>query len=428
MDQTEIAISKALDELLKDNKITTENKLVFFGANKSSVFMIDKLNGYNKVAIIDNDVRKNGQIVSGMTVYAPEEYLTLYDSEIRIIIASEYYREMCDQLEELGYMEGKEVFAVWKGPRYYDILEETFDYYISKTSTGKEIYDGLVDGAIGRHVFICPYAGTGDIYIVGLYLKDYIDSHNIEDYILVVSGGGCRKVASLFDINCVSLEQSEIEKLLMYVRLVGLDVCHARVLNDGYLQVMVKCMRGYKDVDFHTMFQRCVFEAESKKSDIRIKQENSDDVFEKYDLIKGKTVLLSPYANTIYNMPDKFWKKLADELMDRGYMVCTNSCGDGEPPIEGTKGIFIAYSKIIDFLDKAGYFVGMRSGLCDIVSTTKAKMTVFYPAGNIFGACSTYDYFSLEKMQLKCDGVKEIVFSKEKYEVNISEVMKFLQY
>jgi len=174
MDQTEITILDALDELVKDNKITRENRVVFFGANKSSVFMIDKLDVYEKVAIIDNDARKHGQIVSGLTVYAPEQYLQEYDSKIRIIIASEYYREMCDQLEELGYKEGKEVFAVWKGRRYYDISEETFNYYIGEAYAGKEIYDRLIDGVKDRHLFICPYAGTGDIYIVGLYLKDYM--------------------------------------------------------------------------------------------------------------------------------------------------------------------------------------------------------------------------------------------------------------
>jgi len=426
MDQTEITILDALDELVKDNKITRENRVVFFGANKSSVFMIDKLDVYEKVAIIDNDARKHGQIVSGLTVYAPEQYLQEYDSKIRIIIASEYYREMCDQLEELGYKEGKEVFAVWKGRRYYDISEETFNYYIGEAYAGKEIYDRLIDGVKDRHLFICPYAGTGDIYIVGLYLKDYMISHNIKDYILVVSGGGCRKVASLFDVNCISLEQSEIEKLLMYVRLVGLDICRARVLNDGYLQVMVKRMRGYKDVDFHTMFQRCVLEADVKVQDVSIKQENADDIFEQYKLIKGKTVLLSPYANTIYNLSDDFWKKLAKVLIEKGYTVCTNSSGESEPPIKDTEGVFIPYNKIVDFLDKAGCFVGMRSGLCDIVSSTKAKMVVLYPEGNIFGACSTYDYFSIEKMGLKSDGLLEVVFDRDEYVEMLQVVMRFL--
>lgn len=427
MDQTEITISEALDELVKDNKITRENRLVFFGANKSSVFMIDKLDGYEKVAIIDNDARKHGQIVSGLKVYAPDEYLQEYDSKIRIVIASEYYREMCDQLEDLGYKEGKEVFAVWKGRRYYDISEETFSYYISEASAGKEIYDRLIAGGKDRHIFICPYAGTGDIYIVGLYLKDYIDLHNIEDYLLVVSGGGCSKVASLFNVNCISLEQSEIEKLLMYIRLVGLDTCRARVLNDGYLQVMVKRMRGYKDVDFNTMFQRCVFEFDDKVQGVCIKQENADDIFEQYKLINGKTVLLSPYANTIYRLSNDFWEKLAQEFISKGYTVCTNSCGESEPPIKGTEGVFIPYSKVVDFLDKAGCFVGMRSGLCDIVSSTKAKMVVFYPEGNIFGACSTYDYFSLEKMGLKCEQIKEIVFGRDDDEVCVSKIEELLE-
>lgn len=427
MDQTEITILDALDELIKDKKLTPKHKLVFFGANKSSVFMISKLDGYNNMAMIDNDVRKIGQVISGLTVYTPEDYLKEYDAEIRIIIASEYYTEMCEQLEELGYKRDAEIFVVWRGGRYYDVSKETFDFHTDRAKRGKLLYDSLMGGEEDKNILICPYAGTGDIYLVGLYLERYLSNKHIENYVLTVTSGACKKVAQLFNMNCECITEEKTQELLVYARLVGLKQTRVHVFNDGYLQIMVKRMRGYKDVDFHTMFQRCVFEADERICEANIYQENSDEIFNKYGLIKGKTVLLSPYANTIYSLSHDFWEKLAKVLIEEGYTVCTNSCGESEPPIKGTEGIFIPYNQVIDFLDKAGYFIGMRSGLCDIVSSTSAKMVMFYPNGNIFGACSAFGYFCMEKMGLKTEEVLEIIFDKDESGVLLGNVLSFME-
>lgn len=396
-----------IDEELKKllgKKITQFNKIVLFGANKSSIGIMEMLQEYNIVAIIDNDVRKQGQLINGVPVYQPEDFLKDYNNIYRIIIASEYYAQMCEQLQEMGYVEGKEVFVVWHGQRFYDISDETFMFHIQRAERGKKVYNKIQDTYKNAFIFLCPYAGTGDIYLIGLYLKQYMSCNGIDNYIVTIPGIGCCKVAKLFGIKCFNLSTEETEDLLSYVRLVGYQKSRTYVLNDCFFQVMVKRLRGYKNVDFHTMFQKCVFRLNDKVEKIQIIQENSDEIFDKYNLYKGKTILLSPYANTIHTMSEDFWCILANKLKKKGYCVCTNVNGENEKPIKGTIGIFIPYVQIIDFLNKSGGFIGMRSGLCDIVSSTTAKMAVLYPYGNIFGTCSTFDYFSLEKMKLKKQG------------------------
>lgn len=404
-------IDEELNKLL-GKEITQSNKIVLFGANKSSMEIMEMLCGYDIVAIIDNDTRKQGQIIRGVIVYQPEDFLKSYNSLYRVIIASEYYAQMCEQLQELGYTEGKEVFVVWHGQRFYDISDETFTFHIQKARNGYKVYKKIQNIYKNTFIFLCPYAGTGDIYLIGLYLKKYIKYNKIDKYIVTIPGTGCCNVARLFELECINLSMQDTEDLLSYVRLIGYEKAKIRVLNDCFFQVMVKRLRGYKDVDFHTMFQRCVFELDNKVKKIQIKQRNADEIFDKYGLCKGKTILLSPYANTIHKMPENFWYKLAEKLKKNGYCVCTNVSSENEKPIEGTNGIFIPYIQVIDFLNKAGGFVGMRSGLCDIVSSTTAKMVVLYPYGNIFGTCSTFDYFSLRKMKLKEHELLEIVFQE----------------
>jgi len=75
------------------------------------------------------------------------------------------------------------------------------------------------------------------------------------------------------------------------------------------------------------------------------------------------------------------WEKMADKLMQRGLTVCANVDSDRELPIKGTHGIFIPYKQVVDFTEKAGAFIGLRNGLCDIVSSSHARMAVIYFPG-----------------------------------------------
>ena len=94
----------------------------------------------------------------------------------------------------------------------------------------------------------------------------------------------------------------------------------------------------------------------------------------------NKTVLIAPYATTsvLIPPPDDFWTTIVSTLQERGYTVVTN-CSEKEVPLKGTSSILIPYAHIVPFLDTAGYFIGVRSGLCDIISTTKAKKIILHP-------------------------------------------------
>ncbi len=58
--------------------------------------------------------------------------------------------------------------------------------------------------------------------------------------------------------------------------------------------------------------------------------------------------------------------------------VYTNITG-GELPIRGTKPLRAPIPLIIAASEHAGRFVGIRSGLCDVLTTAKCQKTVIYP-------------------------------------------------
>ena len=143
------------------------------------------------------------------------------------------------------------------------------------------------------------------------------------------------------------------------------------------------------------------------------------ELFVEYKLIPHKTVVLSPYSNTLADLPEVFWTELADSLMKNGFCVVTNSSGINEPPIKGTKGIFFSLEYAPQFIEHAGYFIGIRSGFCDVISGTSAKKMILYDKSNRFYMSSAYEYFSLKTMQLS-EEAEEFEFDHN----NISNILQ----
>ena len=126
----------------------------------------------------------------------------------------------------------------------------------------------------------------------------------------------------------------------------------------------------------------------------------------KYVLDKRKTIIVSPYATSVPNIPVDVWKKIVRELKSYGYIVYTN-IANGQEPIDETEGIMIPYENIISCLNLCRGFIGIRSGLCDILSTADCKMIVFYK-GMLHNQTTLYTLYSLRKMGLRRDKLLEI--------------------
>ncbi len=104
-------------------------------------------------------------------------------------------------------------------------------------------------------------------------------------------------------------------------------------------------------------------------------------------------------------------------MKERGYSVCTNVAGD-EKPIEGTVGLFLPYDVVLDFVNKAGGVVGIRCGLFDIVSTSEAKMAVYYWK-------SHQTLFSLIHMGLKTSNILELNTTDDDWDEIVDKTLDF---
>ena len=269
---------------------------------------------------------------------------------------------------------------------------------------GRRIYGAIRCKYPDTRIYMCTYPGTGDMYLTGLYLKDRMKHDNVSECVMVVASETGRKIIGLFDMGDVIKEiyvlkgRQECNKLLFYVRNMGFDAANAGLLSNDYGVMRLERMSGVNGIDFNTMFQKVVFFSDIKRTYAGMRQESAEGIFDNARLRPGKTVLLSPYANTTTAIRNEIWIDIADKLIMEGYDVATNVSGMSEVPISGTIGVEIPYTKIVAFLDKAGGFIGLRSGLCDIISGSSTRKVVLYPAGVHFHRSTSLNYFSLKKM------------------------------
>lgn len=409
-----------LDRILNTGLIDRKHKVIVFSNTKTTGYIIERLTGYEIEAVLDNDTSLSGKSCSGVQIFTPDEFLSgKHRDDIRIIVPTRSYNPICEQLYEKGYYLGKQVFisyCEYEDPKRYGIYEA--EKLISDFREGRTIYENIRSIYPDARLYFLTFPGIGDVYLMGMYLADRINYDNSERSVLILISGVCKRVFSILECNAsldgiyVLDSNEKAMSLLMFVKQMGydkLDVCN---LTHSFDLLDPGNLRGYKGLDFNTVFQKIIFHSGIKRSSIGVRKKSADEIFEQNGIRRGKTVLLSPYAKSARQLNESIWKSLVEYLVNKGYDVCTN-VSSGEEPIEGTKGLFIPFDQIIDFVEKAGVFIGIRSGLCDLLSHANAKKIILYSGVKYLYSDYTLIFFGLENMGIADNRTREFIVQDE---------------
>lgn len=414
----ELEMKDALGELYNAGKFINRF-VVIFGSNEPAERMADWLFEREIIpaAMIDNNEKKHGLSYKGIFIASPENILGQMHDNTLVLIASKYYNEMVQQLEMMGYNKEKHIYKVvdmTKGSNY-SISEETFLDKKKNLYIGWEIYTRIREKyRENTKIFVCPFPALGDVYLVGKYLEIYCKKEQISSYVVIVTGESFLQVLNLFDIKCVEkLPQKECDLLIQNLIFCGLKECNAEILHQRFpYTVNIGNLGNYKGLCFNDHFKYTIFgmsETENGKLPKKLANtEYIDEYFKTNGLVKGKTVIIAPYANTSSSLNSDFWKRVVLEYKNKGYIVCTNSSGEAELAIEGTKAIFFPLFAAVQIIEAAGVFIGLRSGLCDIISSAKAKKIILYP-DRIYQGGRYIDFYSLRKMELCKDAEEKVI-------------------
>lgn len=432
MDYTyKIQMEKKLKELF--DKGTFKGRNVFiFGSNEPAEQMIGFLGKLNVEieALLDNNNKKAGGILKGIPIKKPEDAIGKFNDDILVLIISKHYYEMLEQLENYGYKENIHIIKIVNMSKFANnsLSEETFNLYQEKVFLGESIYyDVRLKYPEMDYLFIFPVKAIGDVFLGAYYAYSYIIKQKIFNPVFAVIGEASEKVIMAAGYNkVVSLEFEEMDCLEKFYLLCSeeypiIEVNHQKPYTCGLRKI-----GNYKKIDFASLFYYGIYELEGDIQGKKIEKDQkkvtgAEALFIQYNLSIGNTVILAPYAKTAAKIEVKFWKYLVNALKEKGYDVCTNVSSKEEEAIPGTQSLTFSLDCAKEVLETAGYFIGLRSGFCDLVSKAECKKIIFYP-DRIYNTNNFIDFFSLVNMKLAED-VIEIIFYSEQQQKILEQVL-----
>lgn len=359
------------------------SSVYIFAHCEASLTLVDELMAREIIPtmILDNSKEKWGIEYKGIVVEKPEYVLESDSEKAIVLIATRFYEAMRAQLIDLGF-KGEIVKVVdYNTYSEYSLSDDTIARKMERVRAGKDAIDTLRKSDADAFLIFCPFSALGDIYFCMSYLPHYVESRGIGNVVVCVVGNACRKVAELFDIaNCrvEVFSQNVLDSMVqaaLYYRDENAFIAHQ---DRPYVVNLHKAL-NVKCIPLEQIYRCGIFGLSDDAVPVEpTRWHESGDCA---DIPEGKAVVLSPYAKSVTAMPDELWEKVADKYLDEGYQVYTNVVGD-EKPISGTIAISPDIAEMKSVVERAGTFIGIRSGMCDVLRTAKCRKIALFPDYN----------------------------------------------
>jgi hypothetical protein len=328
------------------------------------------------VAILDNNVSKQGLAYRDIPITPPDLLLGYSAQDSIIFIAARFFAEMSAQCRRLGY-DGEIIQVVeYNSFVEYSLTAETILRKTERMRRGVKTLEQIRKQYPKQHLIVCPNNALGDVYWAMSFLPAYLEKNHICDIAVIVIGKACRQVAEMFGVtDIVTLEHNEMDEFVQAIIYTShgnnIIAQHDRPYTDNIIKWLDKHFLSFIDYYRYAVY--------GLAKDTQARPPHSFAVFDnRVDMPKGKSVILSPYAKSVVELPSEYWENLVDDYSMKGYTIFTNVAGD-EQPIRGTVPIIIPISQMLSAAEYAGTFIGIRNGLCDVLHTADCRKIVVYP-------------------------------------------------
>ncbi|WP_022759215.1 hypothetical protein [Butyrivibrio fibrisolvens] len=371
-----------IESLMKSGELQGR-ALYLFGHCDATLTMADELmqRGLIPSAILDNNSNKLDIVYEGIKVICPEEICSRLCDESAVLISTRFFETMKAQLIDLGYS-GKILKMVdYNTFSEYSLSDETIAEKRIRAERGKVLLDDLKRGNKGKYIVFCPFRALGDVYICMSYLPLFLNKRNITDAIVCVSGMGAYKTAKLFDLDSYEVKsfcQQDLDAIIqaaLYYEDNDTFIAHQ---DRPYIINLHKALYS-RCIPLEKMYCCGIFGLDYSIEPMTPNKWNEYSALS--EIIPGKAVILSPYAKSVISLSDSFWEDMVRLFKDREYQIFTN-VGEEEKPLQGTEPISADISEMKSVVERAGLFIGLRSGLCDVLRTAKCKKIAIFPDYN----------------------------------------------
>ncbi len=355
--------------------------LYLFGHCSATEALADVLldRGTVVAAILDNNPSKQGRSCRGIRITTPYEILAAGGNASVVCIAARAYASMAEQLRELGYDGPIYKMVEYNSFAEYSLSDETLIRMKERVERGRETLEALKQSHPGRFRLLCPFSALGDVYYVMSYLPSFLEKRGIRDCVIGVVGRACAQVAGLFGAPAVeSFSQQQMDETIqaaLYTQDPDTFIPHQ---DRPYVVNLHKALYS-KKIPLEEIYCCGVFALPPGTAPVK------PSCFREYagvdEIPAGKAVILSPYAKSVAGISISVWESIVERCKEKGLRCYTNAVED-ERPIPGTEGIGPMIGEMQSVVERAGLFIGIRSGLCDVLYSADARKIALYPDYN----------------------------------------------
>lgn len=368
---------RAIDALAGNGRLSGKKVFAFGYCNATEEMTAYLLEcGIAVTAILDNNENKQGGVYCGIRIVPPEYILEFADREAIVLIATRFYEQMSIQLRGFGYIGDIAKVVDFNTFAEYSLSDDIIQSKTERMIRGTDSLKMVRQRYPEHYLVICPFQALGDAYWALAYLPAYCEKYCIKHITAVVSGNGCRQVAEMFGVtDIVTLDQTQMDEFVQAVIVTREKNCIIAHHDRPYTDNIIKYL-NHQFLSFPDYYKYAVYGLNQNAKPAP--PVNLDEFEEKALIARGKTAIIAPYANSVVQPPAEFWDKIVIDYQRQGFHVFTNIFGN-EKKLAGTESITIPPKSLVSAVEYAGHFIGLRSGLCDIVSTANCRKTVVFP-------------------------------------------------
>lgn len=386
-----------LDDLERTHPLQ-EKHIYLFGHCNATEELADLLieRNYAIKAILDNNQSKQGKSEKGIPILPPAAILQEDMPKTIVCIVARAYAAMNAQLRKLGFCGEIIKLVDYNSFSEYSLSKSVIAQKQERVERGMQIKISLEQNYPNCFKIFCPFSALGDVFFTMSYLPYYLEKKEIKNCVICVIGDACRQVVELFGSYSVMVyTQKDLDELIqacLYNNDRHFFIAHQ---DRPYVINLHKALY-VKRIPLEQIYCCGVFGLPPETKPVKPKLEKMQQYSGLRDICKGKAVILSPYAKSVTALPKSLWDDIVQYYKSKGYQCFTN-IAKGEQALAGTLQISPTIHELQSVAEYAGTFIGIRSGLCDVLKYAKCKKIALYPDYNY---CDTnwkaIDMYALE--------------------------------
>ncbi len=369
-----------LNGILKNPDVESRH-FYLFGHCEATLTLADHLLDMTIVpeAILDNNSEKYSLKYKDIPVISPDEVLKSDSSSTTVLIVSRFYESMYSQLRKLGFNGDIVKLIDFNTYAEYSLYDSVQQKKLARVKEGIKTLDLLKEKYPDSFYIFCPFNALGDIYFCMSYLPAYLNMRKKHNPVVCVPSNSCASVVRLFDnATAEVMDQNTLDATIQAVIYTQDGNCFIAHQDRPYVINLHKALKTNL-IPLETIYCCGIFGLPKETPSI---EPVHWEAWPELDIIqKNRAVILSPYAKSVPPLAQHIWNDIILEYVDKGYQVFTNVVGV-EEPLPGTMPLNALISEMKSVLEKAGTFIGIRSGLCDVLKTANCHKIALYPDYN----------------------------------------------